>query len=85
MILLWDVIPDCTGWETPQETDAILLPTKWNKDTEGAWRMDFAVNIEDIHDDGGDKDEINKSDSLAEAGDSESDSKSESSMSNSSD
>ncbi len=25
--VLWDEMPDCTGWETPQETDAILLPT----------------------------------------------------------
>jgi hypothetical protein len=32
-------MPDCTGWETAQEGDVILLPSKWNKDKEGAWRM----------------------------------------------
>jgi len=54
-------MPDCTGWETSQETDVILLPTKWNKNKEGAWRMDLPVDIEDTYDDGG-EDEINKSD-----------------------
>ena len=32
-------MPDCTGWETAQKGDVILLPSKWNKDKEGAWRM----------------------------------------------
>ncbi len=39
-------MPDCTGWETPIETDTILLPSKLEKDTEGAWRMDLAVDID---------------------------------------
>ncbi len=37
----WDPIPDCTGWEMSQETNQILLPSKWNKDVNGAWRMDL--------------------------------------------
>ena len=55
-------MPDCTGWETPQETHVILLPTKWNKDTKGAWRIDILVDIEDKCDDGHEAN-INKSDS----------------------
>ena len=78
--VLWDEMPDCTGWETSQETDVILLPTKWNKNKEGAWRMDLPVDIEDTYDDGG-EDEINKSDPKVETRDYES----ESSMSVSSD
>ena len=78
--VLWDEMPDCTGWETSQETDVILLPTKWNKNKEGAWRMDLPVDIEDTYDDGG-EDEINKSDPKLETRDYEC----ESSMSVSSD
>jgi len=78
--VLWDEMPDCTGWETSQETDVIPLPTKWNKNKEGAWRMDLPVDIEDTYDDGG-EDEINKSDPKVETRDYES----ESSMSVSSD
>ena len=58
----------------------ILLPTKWNKKKEGAWRMDLPVDIEDTYDDGG-EDEINKSDPKVDTRDNER----ESSMSVSSD
>ncbi len=68
------------GWETPQETHVILLPTKWNKDTEGAWRMDISVKIEYKYYDGHEAN-INKSDSQVKTSDCES----ESSMSVSSD
>jgi hypothetical protein len=51
-------MPDCNGWETLQETNMILLPTKWNKNKEGAWRMDLPVDIKDTYDDGC-EDEIN--------------------------
>ena len=78
--VLWDAMPDCTGWETPQETHVILLPTKWNKDTEGAWKMDLPADIEDKYDDGH-EDNINKSDSQVVTSNCES----ESSMSVSSD
>jgi len=71
--VLWDEIPDRTGWETSQETDVIPLPTKWNKNKEGAWRMDLPVDIEDTYDDGG-GDKINKSDPKVETRDYESES-----------
>ena len=29
------------------ETDQILRPSKWNKDVNGAWRMDLPIDIED--------------------------------------
>ena len=74
--VLWDAIPDCTGWETSQEAKVILLPTKWNKDTEGAWRMDIPIDIDSSDDECDDK--KNKSDCHAEEF---SDSESESSMS----
>jgi len=45
--VLWDEMADCSGWETSQEGDCVLLPSKWNKDNEGAWRMDLPVDIED--------------------------------------
>jgi hypothetical protein len=74
--VLWDAIPDCTGWETSQETEVILLPTKWNKDKEGAWRMDIQIDIDSSDDECDEKN--NESDCHAEEF---SDSESESSMS----
>jgi len=56
-----------------QETDVILLPTKWNKNKDGAWRMEIPVDIEDTYDDGG-EDEINKSDPKVETREYESES-----------
>ncbi len=44
----------------------ILLPSKWNKDKEGAWRLDLPVDIEDAYDEGC-KDKINKSDYQVDA------------------
>ena len=44
----WDPIPDCTGWEMLQETYQILLPSKWNKDVNGAWRMDLPIEFGDL-------------------------------------
>jgi hypothetical protein len=43
----WDLIPDCEGWEESMETDQILRPSKWNKDVNGAWRMDLPIDIEE--------------------------------------
>ena len=43
-------MPDFEGKEDlSNETQQVLPPRKWNKDVEGAWRMDFYVRIvEDI-------------------------------------
>jgi hypothetical protein len=44
----WDLIPGCTDWEALQETYQILLSSKWNKDINGAWRMDLPIKFEDV-------------------------------------
>ena len=43
----WDPIPDCTGWESSTESNQKLLPTRWNKDVVGAWRLDLPIDVED--------------------------------------
>jgi hypothetical protein len=63
----------CSGWKTSQEGDCVLLPSKWNKDNEGAWRMDLPVDIEDTYDDRC-EDEIDKNNYQVDTGDSESES-----------
>ncbi len=49
------------------------LPTKWNKDNKGAWRMYLPVDIEDTYDDRC-KDEIDKNNYQVDTGDRESES-----------
>ena len=46
----WDPIPDCAGWETSQETLQKLPPAKWNKNVDGAWRMDLPIEFNDTSD-----------------------------------
>ena len=41
--VLWDPTPDIAGFEQSKVGDQKLLPSLWNKDKAGAWRMD--VNI----------------------------------------
>ena len=43
--VLWDPMPDVGGYEEATETDQHLLPSKWKKDKDGAWRMDVEVDI----------------------------------------
>ena len=45
--MLWDRIPDGPKkYEEPVEERVKLLPSKWRKETKGAWRMD--VDIEEF-------------------------------------
>ncbi len=46
----WDPIPDCTGWESSTESNQKLLPTRWNKDVVGAWRLDLPIDVEESSD-----------------------------------
>ena len=46
----WDPTPDCTGWESSTESNQKLLPTRWNKDVVGAWRLDLPIDVEDTSD-----------------------------------
>jgi hypothetical protein len=87
VVVLWDPMPDVKGKEDlSNETQQVLAPRKWNKDVEGAWRMDINVEIVenteehevmDLNDDGegnGSESEID----LSGSGKEESDSKSSS-------
>ncbi len=46
VVVRWDPMPDVKGKENlSNETQQVLPPRKWNKDVEGAWRMDINVGI----------------------------------------
>jgi hypothetical protein len=46
VVVRWDLVLDVEGKETlSDETEQVLPPRKWNKDVEGAWRMDINVGI----------------------------------------
>jgi hypothetical protein len=46
VVVLWDQMPDVKGKEDlSDKTQQVLAPRKWNKDVEGAWRMDINVEI----------------------------------------
>ncbi len=40
------------------ETNAILLPSKWRKETESRWRMDINITVQDELDDKNDAENI---------------------------
>jgi hypothetical protein len=40
-------MPDVEGSEESSKTNAILLPRKWRKETEGGWRMDVDITVQD--------------------------------------
>ena len=47
VVVLWDPMPNVKGKEdlSDNKTQQVLAPHKWNKDVEGAWRMDINVEI----------------------------------------
>ncbi len=46
MVLRWDLMPDVEGKEDlSNKTQQVLPPRTWNKDVEGAWRMDINIGI----------------------------------------
>ena len=50
---------DVEGSEESTETNAILLPSKkWRKETEGGWRMDVDIAVEDKFDEENDADDV---------------------------
>ena len=64
---------DVEGLEESSETNAILLPSKWRKETEGRWRMDVDITVEDEFDEENDAEDVIMSANEDESG-SESDS-----------
>ncbi len=46
VVARWDPMPYVEGKENlSEETQQVLTPRKWNKNVEGAWRMDINVGI----------------------------------------
>ncbi len=47
VVVCWNPMPDVDGKEdSSDKTEQVLPPArKWNKDVEGAWRMDINVGI----------------------------------------
>ena len=43
----WDAMDNVAGYEEKTESDAILMPSKWNpnNDCDGAWRMDVDIDL----------------------------------------
>ena len=81
----WDAMSDVKGSENEETSDYVLLPSLWNKDKEGAWRMDVNIELRDgivapefddemLVDDGDDNDDDESEDEESELGSSESDS-----------
>jgi hypothetical protein len=66
---------DVEGSEELSETNKILLPSKWRKETEGGWRMDVDITVQDEFDDENDAKDMVMSENEDESR-SESDSKS---------
>jgi len=50
-----DPIPDALGYDNTTGSNQRLLPSKWRKDEEGAWRMDVDIEIESGIDDESDQ------------------------------
>ena len=48
--VLWDEMTDVDKGGEQIEGDIILLPSKWNKDKEKAWRMDIDIEVEEEED-----------------------------------
>ena len=50
MIVNWGGMPDVKDWEDSHESAQRLLPSLYNKDKEGAWRMDINVELCEAYD-----------------------------------
>ncbi len=51
VIVKWDPMKDVNNADSHTESQQVLLPSKWNKDVAGAWRMDVYVDIMEEGDD----------------------------------
>ena len=48
MNVLWDAVSDVEGCEEETQSDKILMPSKWNRDVEGSWRMDVDIAVNNM-------------------------------------
>ena len=60
-------MPDVKGWEDSRESTQRLLPSLYNKDNEGAWRMDVNVELCEAYD--SDNDDCDGSDNESSSDD----------------
>ena len=67
VIVSWDGMPVVKGWEDSRESAQQLLPSLYNKEKEGAWRMDVNVEICEAYD--SDKDDCDGSDDKSNSDD----------------
>ena len=81
MIVNWYGMTDVKGWEDICDNAQQLLPSLYNKDKEGAWRMDVNVELCDLYDsdnddcDGYDDESISDDNEMSEEEDNSDDSK----------
>ena len=45
VVVEWGGISDVEGWEEKRESTQVLKRHLWNKDKEGAWRIDIKVDL----------------------------------------
>ena len=50
VIVNWDVMTDVKGWQDSCKSAQRLLPSMYNKDKEGSWRMDVHVELFEVYD-----------------------------------
>ena len=67
VIVNWDGMTDVKGWEDSRESAQQILPSMYNKDKEGAWRMDVNVELCEAYD--SDKDNCDGSDNESNSDD----------------
>ena len=60
VIVNWYGMPNVEGWEESHDSAQQLLPSLYNKDKEGAWRMDINVELCEAYD--SDNDDCDDSD-----------------------
>ena len=62
VVVEWDGMPDVTGWENKCDGVQVLKRHLWNKDKEGAWRMDIDVEPCEAYESDSDSDNESSSD-----------------------
>ena len=67
MVVEWDGMSDVEGWEEKRESTQVLKHHLWNKDKEGAWRMDIKVDLCEAYESDDDS-QVSKSDANSEGG-----------------
>ena len=68
--VLWDIVPLLKGWDKEKtEGEQVLLPSLWNKNKVGAWRMDIDIVVSQDDDE---ESELDNEEGIESSSDSES-------------